>query len=201
MTELSSGASSAARFDFQVMPSGEVQMVPMEPTATNCFPAQVTKLIRKGSPMLLGVQVTPSGEVWMVLYPTATIWLGEAAMEKKLPAFTFLLSVHWLPSGEARMNLPILLWATAKYRDPVQTSEAMLALTPAFLWVQVIPSGEVSRVPFSPVAKSCFPAQAIFHMPLGDPVFLSVHTAPSGEVRMVLLPQAATYWVPVQAIE
>ena len=60
----------------QVIPSGDVRIIPCDPTATSWEPVQIMEDRKLDIPKVLVVQTMPSGEVIMTpLSPMATSWV------------------------------------------------------------------------------------------------------------------------------
>src|SRR6185436_4918134 len=117
------------------MPSGEVRITPLLPTATNKLLAKVSALAL--APPVLVVHVTPSGEVATVeLVVTATNLPAPNVTPKKLAVEKTTRCVHVVPSGEVWMR-PLLPTATKRLLAKVTARSATAAELLLLRWIQV----------------------------------------------------------------
>ncbi len=139
------------------VPVGEVTIVPLSPTATNCVSDEATpfRLLVVGDEVSNVHDVTaPVGEVRIVpLFPTATNCgcCDSVPLDQAMPLRSFdvpeFSSFHADPVGEERM---VPLCPTAVNCDPDQTAAFTPFIVARVDEVHVTLSGEVRMVPSRP---------------------------------------------------
>jgi hypothetical protein len=193
----------------QVTPSGEVRIVPLgerldplNPTATNCVPDQVTLLRPFVVPEIRVVHATPSGEVRIVPEaPTATNFVPDQATPRS--GFSEDCAVQLAPSDDVRISpspATAVLCPTATNLAPDHATPPSPAVTPVVVEVQAKPSEEVRIVLSLPpaTAMNFVPVQITRLSPKPEVCGCGVQVTPSDEVAIMPSP-TPTNFVPDHA--
>src|SRR5690606_36272313 len=117
---------------------------------------------------------------------------SDADKRNKVPRVTEPAITARPSCGEVNKFSP----SKAKNFDLPNVTEDIILEAPEFLFVQLMPSGEVRIVPLQPVATKWAAPLVMADKWFVVPEFLRIQLMPSGEVSMVPSRPTATNWDP-----